>query len=87
MAKKGKEALEYRAQAYRPTHKNRGPHMSALRFMGNQIPAQAQSGHARSTEYQVDAGGRDSHTGGTRETVDEGNGQADRDIQRCTPMW
>lgn len=87
MAKKGKEALEYRAQAYQPTHKNRRPQMSGLRFIGNQIPAQAHSGHACSTEYQVDASERDSHTGDTRETVDKGNGQADRDIQRCTPMW
>lgn len=98
VAKKGKEALEYRAQAYRPTHETLPAHMSRMRFIGNQIPvqvawpsththtaAQAQEGnHARFTKHELDAGGRNLHTGGTRETLG-GNGHADTDIRRYTP--
>lgn len=97
VAKKGKEALEYRPQAYRPTHENIPAHMSRMRFGGNQKPAhsgwpsahtqtnaQAQSGYPGFSETEVDAGGRNLHTGGTRETLGR-NGLANRDVPR--PAW
>lgn len=98
VAKKGKEALEYRAQAYRLTQETPPTQMSRLRFGGSQIlpilavprtrthtSARDQRGHARSTESEVDDGGRKVVTGGTRETV-IGNRPADKDIPRYMPF-
>lgn len=97
VAKKGKEALEYRAQAYRPTCEILPVRMSRMRFGWSQNPAyqvwsyqqtqptaQTQSRHARFSENEVDAGGRNFLTGGTRETLG-GNGHVDRDLPR--PAW
>lgn len=99
VAKKGKEALEYRAQAYRTTREIPPTQMSRLRFGGGQtmqnpaaIPhhvhtaARDQSNHARSTESEVDGGGRNVITGGTRETS-VGKRPADGNISRYTPTW
>lgn len=99
VAKKGKEALEYRAQAYRTTRETPPTQMSRLRFGGGQVvhnpaalshhahaAARDQSNHARSTESEVDDGGRDIVTGGTRETS-VGKRPADRNISRYTPAW
>lgn len=99
VAKKGKEALEYRAQAYRTTREIPPTQMSRLRFGGGQIvqntaaiphhahtAAREQSSHARSTESEVDDGGRNIITGGTRETL-VGKRPADRNISRYTPAW
>lgn len=98
VAKKGKEALEYRAQAYRLTQETPPTQMSRLRFGGSQIlqnpvaprtgahtAVRDQSGHTRSTESEVDDG-RKVVTRGTREAV-VGNRPADKDIPRYTPAW
>lgn len=99
VAKKGKEALEYRAQAYRTTREIPPTQMSRLRFGGGQAtqnPAapsshtrtatRDQSDHGRSTEPEVDDGGRNVITGGTRETL-VAKRSADRYIPRYTPGW
>ena len=66
VAKKGKEALEYRAQAYRTTRELPPTHMSRLRFGSGQNPAPPiphhhthaafgdQTNYARSTESGID---------------------------------
>lgn len=99
VAKKGKEALEYRAQAYRTTRETPPTQMSRLRFGGSQVqqsPASPrmhartvtrdQSDHSRSTESDADDGGRNVITGGTRETF-VGERPADRGNPRYTPAW
>lgn len=78
VAKKGKEALEYRAQAYRTTREIPPTQMSRLRFGSGHIsappmsphyehttPSRDQNNHARSTESEVDDdGGRNVIGGG-----------------------
>lgn len=100
VAKKGKEALEYRAQAYRLTHEIPPTQMSRLRFGGSQIvqnptaprthahtAARDQSDNSRSIESEVvDDDKRNVVAGGTRETL-VGNRPADRNIPRYTPAW
>lgn len=99
VAKKGKEALEYRAQAYRTTRETPPTQMSRLRFGTGQVVqtpasiphhantvARDQSNHVRSTESEVDDGGRNVIAGGGSETS-VGKRPADRNVPRFAPAW
>lgn len=99
VAKKGKEALEYRAQAYRTTRETPPTQMSRLRFgssqaMQSQVPIphhahpvapRDQTNHVRSTESEVDDGGRNFCAGGSETSI--GKRPADRNVSRFTPAW